>query len=466
MANRILYRVIAGVLISIILGFYHDIVKADTYPAVKAYRIFSTDSYSQDAVSVCLKTVTPQAGNAYYDILYTTNITYCRTTVPPSTTINSYQLPQIMQCLGGGTLISNSCVDAPPCISPGVRSTAGFNKGACVQPVQCDYPLTDNGSGTCTNNACPVGEYRVPSTNQCAVPVQCNTTTETYNSQTNHCDYILTCSAHRHVVANECVWDDPIHCPDGQYDDGTYTCVANKPLQCAPGWTYGYINGIPQCIEPSHLDTKQQASKDAAIASNTAQNNLTTAQQTYEQAQLQYNSDPSNVTNQENLTNAASGLGAAQTAANNADAVAKAAKEEADRAEMKQSLADNANGFAKLQSSVDTSNNYLKSIDDDHKLTRVQESAAVSKGIGVFGTIPEDAGIHQSTVNVPTTLGSGSGGGSSGSGGCPASPSISAFGMTIQFPLEMICGLVESMRPVMLAMAYLTGGFIVMAGTI
>lgn len=468
MANRILQRVIVGVLISIILGFYHQVVKADTYTAAYMYNVRAETQPTPDPQAACTNAL-PYYPGGTQAIITNVNPPYqikCKILNVNNATLKSdTNMSYTMGCPGGGTYASGSCINAPACIEPNVRRTQLYNAnyGLCVAPVECAYPLSDNGSGTCTDNQCPAGQVRVPSDNLCHTPVACNTSVETYNTFNNTCTLNpLVCGNHRHAneTNTECVWDAPLTCPDGQHDDGTYTCVANEALSCPPGWAYGRINNTPQCIEPSHLDTKQQAAYDAAQTAHTANNNLNSAQQYYEQKRQEYLANPNDPVTIQNYTNAQTQLSNAQSSANTANNDNQKAQTELTNARQQQANTDQVNSDATTHKLLGDANGYLKSIDDGQKKEAADTASAVAKGIGAFGTI-ENVPMPGTSVNVTNPL-AGGGGGSSGSAGCPAADSISVGGVSISLgPLMgQVCSLVAAMRPIMVASAYVLAAYI------
>lgn len=469
MANRILQRVVVGVLISIILGFYHQVVKADTYTAPWSYMVFAGEG-STDPQTACSNAL-PHYPGATQAIITLTNPPYqigCKILSATNSTLKSNSNMAATQiCPGGGTFASGSCTNAPACISPNVRRTSGENIGQCVLPVECSYPLTDNGSGSCTDNQCPSGKVRVPATNTCQTPQTCGST-QLYVIYSNTCELLpLNCPLHQHAnTSNDaCLWDAPNVCPTGQHDDGSYTCIADEALSCPAGWQYGRINNTPQCIPPTSQAQLQETQRQAAISAANAQHDLQTAQQNYDQAWSEYQNDLTNYTKQQAAEAAATALGQAKTNSNNANSASQQATNDVQNSANTQLNTDLVNSGAETNRQLAEANRHLQTAEDDTKAKNAAEASAISKGIGAFGEIPADEGVHTSVINVPSTLGVSTGGGG-GVGACPASPSLSVGGTSITFPMEMICGLVESMRPFVIAMAYISAGFIVMSGTL
>lgn len=162
-------------------------------------------------------------------------------------------------CPGGGTVSGSNCINAPACVSPQVRSAI---TGMCVAPA-CAPPKFVNSFGICEIPECPTYQVSNITTGACQIPLDCGST-ETYQNSTNTCVLSpLNCPGHSHANASNdgCSPDPKTVCSAGQHDDGTYNCIADTPPACSPPKTYGYIDGISQCINP----TGQTPDESAAI---------------------------------------------------------------------------------------------------------------------------------------------------------------------------------------------------------
>jgi len=480
MANRILQRVIVGVLVGIILGAYHKISRAETFIAATGYGTSNSSgaaTYSDKAALCAAYKAANYPSSGYTMTLQSgggTGTNYSGYVCTLTATSNGQWLGQTQIysfsnnfCPSGTTKVGTSCESTLSCSDGQVRSTLSATYGQCVASAECTYPNTDNGDGQCANHACPDGQYRVPATNQCAVPAQCNFSVETYNSDTNTCVYVQQCLEHKHLVNGECVWDDPIYCPAGQHDSGTYVCVADEPTHCPPGWQSGKINGVTNCIEPPHLDTKAQAAAAAAQAALEARQNYNTAQQAYDQAKEQYYGDTTNITYRDTYTSAGGALSSAQSALTNAESVATQAQSDYETSLSKQGLSDNSSQLSTIAEKIDQTNQHLQTSEDKKTTEDNYSSTQAAKGLGLYGEISSDAGIPTTTIAVPSSTGGGSGGGSGvgsgGGGSCPAASSVSVAGHSIDFSMvmNMACSLVSSMRNVIIPTAYLYAAYIV-----
>jgi len=340
---------------------------ADTYPAVTStgyhvngYPVVSTGQ------AACTAYISP----SYY-LFYTNNSTwYCwsqNTTAYPSTNYTTPIITTVLSCPNGGTISGSSCINAPACVSPNIRSSNSPYQ--CFTPVECAYPETDNGSGVCTNTSCPAGQVRNPSTKLCQTPPSCIAAT-TYDPITNQCDLNCPKNTHASTGNDACLPNPALGCPIGQHDDGTYQCVADDISACNANQYSGTINGVAQCITKPNLDTAQQAAADAAAALKTASTAAKTAADSYLAAEQASSADPTNAAKLQTMNDAKAALDDANAAQNVASSNNTAAQ-------------GNANNG--LLSSIDRS---LKDVTDSGKNTAAVTSTAAVSGVnGVFDGI-------------------------------------------------------------------------------
>ena len=337
--------------------------------------------------------------------------------------------------------ITNSCFTSPVCISPNKLNLQGT---ACYLPKECAYPETDNGSGICANNTCPVGQNRNPSTNICQIQPSCGST-ETYNIYTNLCVlYPLNCPGHTHAnTANDaCLADAPLACPTGQHDDGTYICVADDAKGCKSNQQAGYINGIPQCITKINVAAARASAAAAKAALATANSNATTAAEAMRLARVALNANPTSVALQNDMYNKEEefekSMSLSTFAAQNA-AVAGV--------ESQESLAQDN------QSQNEQTNNLLDSLD---KTTKSIDTVLKETGKGPeVSDLPVD-------VAVPTqTIGLASDPDYQASGECPVPIVVSTSFKQLSFSFDYICQFASSISGVVLALAWLAAGRIV-----
>lgn len=254
-------------------------VFGDTYPAGGIW-YYGGQSFST-LEAACIFSVSAGGGYDYQSstLPSTCNILYFGS--PSTRTIERNPT-----CLYGGILVGDSCIDAPSCPSGQIRNSTGScvadnspcpdgqrrnSLNVCYLPNPfCKYPEVDNGDGFgCRVPECPSGEKMNYLTLTCELPPIC-ASAEIFNPYKFICELNkLSCPLYSHAnTANDtCLPDPPLVCPIGQHDDGTYQCIADDaPPPCKADEQKGYINGIPQCIKRSNLDTAQQAAADKADA--------------------------------------------------------------------------------------------------------------------------------------------------------------------------------------------------------
>ena len=365
-------------------------VYADSYPAV------SVACWKANGIGACQVSVNAACQAYYGENSNGTQCLYIDPTTQAVTPHGSVANTPNFGCPSGGTLSGSSCISAPACVSPTIRSSV--SPYACFMPVECHYPETDNGNGICQNNTCPSGQTRNPTTNLCQTPPTCGST-QTYQVLTNTCLLNkLACPVNTHAsTANDvCYPNAPLACPAGQHDDGTWTCVADTPIACDGKIAQaGYINGQYQCIPKTNTDQKQADSNNATTTAQAANNsnNIASAAakgatDSYQTAVNALAADPTNTTKQATVQT----TGAAMSDANAAAAVTKSAADSANKA------MDDAN--AKAQTGL------LNSIDQNIKgdgsggagaapdLSTID--SGVSANIGQSGT-----GFIDNLVNLP-----------------------------------------------------------------
>jgi Neisseria meningitidis TspB protein len=408
--------------IAVLLFLISTSVIADTYPTVpqtqypyNAHIYYNITDYQNAAIA--LKGWGSLISGGSYHTTQTMNANNCQliNLIRNSDNFlmdNAGSCQSVVQtCPSGGTVSGTTCINVPACISPTIRKSV--SPYSCFTPVECRYPESDNGTGICANNTCPVGQTRNPVTNLCQVSPTCGAT-ETLNLVTNLCELNkIKCPGHSHASTDnsQCLADAPNVCPAGQHDDGTYTCVANDPTRCTKDQYAGFINGIPQCINKSNLD-QQTADKQ------TIESNLQAAIVSANNAAAALAADPTNAVKQESNTISQSLLDAA-----------KAASDQVDN---------------KL------SNDALKNI--DQTLKSQKESNDKFQDPSFTTPIPDV---------VPTTDWTGTLGYTDVTGSCPAPISFTVHGYQMSMSFQQYCNFATYIRPVVLALASLSAGMII-----
>lgn len=411
-------------LITIIILIFSVPVIADTYPASDNFYNDQYGVYNQNtAAAVC--TAISTATGLTYTVAGTYPYQLCNhgsANPPVYTQVAS-------KCLSGGTRSGSSCINAPACITPTIRSSV--TPYACITPKECKYPEVDNGAGICQNLTCPTGQNRNPVTSACQTLPTC-ATSEFYDISANTCTlYPLKCPVNKHASTTNdaCLANAPLVCPALQHDDGTYHCIANDLSACSSNQYSGTINGIPQCITKPNLDTAQQAAADAAqlaVNKSALSSTAAAAEQTAQAALAANPTDPS-------------AIAAATNAAANSDyADAQLAT---------------ANVAASRMQDI-ASNNYMQSIDQSLKDGQSKTDAFTSNNFAAVGS--PDA-INNSTWT-------GSVGYTAISGTCPAPQTYTIRGETHSMSFQPYCDFMSNVKPVVLSLAFLTAGFIVVTG--
>ena len=332
-------------------------------------------------------------------------------------------------CPSGGTLSGSLCINVPSCLSPLVRSLS--SPYACLTPKECHYPESDNGSGVCANNSCPVGQNRNPITNLCQTPPTC-ASAETYDTVKNACTLLpLHCPTHFHPsTANDaCLADPKLACPLGQHDDGTYLCVSDNSTACTSAQQYGTLNGVPQCVaKPNVLDTAQQVAK---------------ANETARVANADLALDPTNVTKQ-----------ATALAANQAAGITSSNAQSVDLGQLStgiDALNQKATDAAKVVADKLTA-------DADALDAEIAEIDALKASNLGTNLIPEKSTFTSILLDsIPSYDQTAS---------CPADIPIVLSFKTINLPLTKICELALGIRPLFLSLAWLAAGRIVFASMV
>jgi hypothetical protein len=458
--NYLLRRVFVGVMIAIIMMGVHKVSRADSYTAVTGYYypgpIYPTPvQYSWTVPAACL-VINNYYGSGYYVIQKDLTNTCRRFVEPARTSYFDFVLTTSLQCPGGGTLSSNTCISAPACISPNIRATGGSINGQCFIPNECAFPENDIGAG-CDYHPCATGQNRNPLTNICQSPPTCNSY-QLYLINSNTC--VINCPIHSHASSNQtqCLPDVPLACSIGMHDDGTYNCVADDAVACTGNTQSGTINGIPQCIPRPNLDTAQQAAADAAVAAQTKANSVDSAAAAKQAADAALAADPTNTTKQasdllaqNNLNKAISDLNTANTVASNASNIAGNG--------LLNSI--NQNGIA-ANGVLGTVSGYLKGLYDNMTGETVSVSNAAGQGVGMFGT----AGTADSTHNTIVDVSSVSISGDSGSGSCPSPETFTTSLGSFNLSYQSLCDLAADIKPIFLGMAYIFAAFIAISGVI
>jgi hypothetical protein len=334
------------------------------------------------------------------------------------------------RCNSGGYLLGNSCVEAPACLSPTVRSPE--SPYGCITPIECPYPETDNGSGVCENITCPTGQNRSPTTHECQSPPTC-ASSENYDILTNLCFLKkLNCPGHTHANSanDQCLADPPSVCPVGQHDDGTYKCAADDVSACNSNQTSGYIFGVHQCINKPNHDQNNADAKVSNILFEAAQRSAQSASEALA-------ANPTDT-----------GLQAANSAAQSALSSAGFSAQAANANVANETATSEAN-------SSDESAGFLDSINTRDQANTDQANADRAAG---FGTAPTAETVGTSTVTV-------SGGVGSVAGSCPAPLTLSLSFRTITFSFDFICQFAESISALFVGLSWLGAAKIVFSNS-
>lgn len=235
-------------------------VLADTYTAITKYSAWGGTSYIYySPTEVC----TFMQTTVNYATHFNLGTGSCIFLNASNGNVGTYSYGQQSSCPGGGSLSGSSCINAPSCTAPETRSTI---TGLCG----CQPPKFLNPLGICGIPECLSYQVANTLTGACQIPPVCGST-EHYDNPSNTCHLSqLNCPGHSHAnTANDaCVPDAPMACPQGQHDDGSYTCVADDGIHCKVNQQSGSINGVKQCITAAPLDTAQsEAAKKAAAQS-------------------------------------------------------------------------------------------------------------------------------------------------------------------------------------------------------
>jgi hypothetical protein len=403
-----------------------------TTPSIYTYKYGSYPFTSTNGQAAC-DSAAPywyNRASGYYTFRAGTPIADC---LYPTGSV-AYSLTIIYSCPIGGTLYTSSgypytCNNVPSCLSPTVRSSS--SPYSCFTPKECIYPESDNGSGVCAQNSCPVGQNRNPITNLCQTPPTC-ATAETYDTVKNACTLLpLHCPTHFHPSSTNdaCLADPKLACPLGQHDDGTYLCVSDTSTACTSAQQYGTLNGVPQCVaKPNVLDTAQQVAQ---------------ANETARVANAALALDPTNVTKQ-----------ATALAANQAAGITSSNAQSSDLAQLSTGI-DDLN--QKATDAAKVLNDKLTADADalDAEIAEIDALKASNLGTNL---IPEKSTFTSILLDsIPSYDQTAS---------CPADIPIVLSFKTINFSLTRICELALGIRPLFLSLAWLAAGRIVFASMV
>jgi hypothetical protein len=342
---------------------------------------------------------------------------------------SSFGFNKLLTCPNGGSVSGSNCINVPVCVSPAVRSSV--SPYSCFTAKECPYPESDNGSGVCANNACPVGYNRNPITNLCQLPPTC-ASAETYDTVKNACTLLpLHCPTHFHpsTTNDACLADPKLACPLGQHDDGTYLCVADNSTACTSAQQYGTLNGVTQCVaKPNVLDTAQQVAQ---------------ANETARVANADLALDPTNAIKQ-----------ATALAANQAAGITASNAQSVDLGQLTtgiDALNQKATDAAKvLNDKLTADANAL-----DAEIAEIDALKASNLGTNLT---PEKSTFTSILLDsIPSYNQTAS---------CPADIPIVLSFKTINLPLTKICELALGIRPVLLSLAWLAAGRIVFASMV
>lgn len=457
----------------IILIIFSGSVFADSYPAASSYTtsgfVDGTFSTADAACSAIVARAVVVTGASCCGVVSGTGIS-ARCSYNDMQTSRDLSLGFIQTCPDGGTLSGSSCVNAPPCALPSIRQSG--SPYGCVNPVQCDYPETDNGSGVCSNNACPSGQTRNPTTKQCQVPPVC-AATESYDIYGNSCHLSkLACPGHAHAnTANDaCLPDAPLTCPIGQHDDGSYACIADDaPRACNPDKEVkGYIDGFPNCIKKTNASQFSIDAAGAAAVAKTAADAAAVAKTAADAAASASAADPNDVAKlATSLSTLATSTAAALLASTTKDTADKAQKD-ADSAALR-SIADNSQiandlNLAKTgSSSTGCSSPPTCSGDPVQCALLFQSFHNHCDGLPVIGSsdIPVPEEVATQIFDAPAGPGSGQGAIVPIMGSCPAPQSIATHFGNMSLSFQPLCDFSTMNSGMVIAMAWLISGYIV-----
>lgn len=433
------HKLILVIGIVLLTSLSYKTAKADTYPVVVGWALGGFTNTSPESVCrswwVANKPVASFGSITSVDMIFISPNWRC--TVNTTTTNGQVYASPSNSCPNGGSISGSNCINAPVCISPQVRKTV--SPYSCFTPVECVYPETDNGSGVCANNTCPAGQNRSVVTSVCQTPPVCGAT-ETYENSSNTCKlYPLKCPGHTHAntASDQCLADAPLVCSAGYHDDGTYSCVADNAKSCPTNTTAGTINGIPQCIPKPNLDTAQQAAAAAQQSAVTAAAAAKTAALASQNAQTALAADPTNTVKQAAATNAAAASMAANSTYQDSNATASKASD-------------------------DAALKFLNSIDQDLKTAATDK---VAQDDITKADIAAAGGTMPTPDITPVTTWGGSLTYTPVAGSCPAPKSLVLHGQTIEMSYQPYCDYAAGIKPVVLALAFLSAGFIVVTGS-
>lgn len=322
-------------------------------------------------------------------------------------------------CAVGELRNSGGVCMVPVCNEPLlVNESSDGESFSCV--ADCQWPETDNGFGSCEVKECTSTQYRDVSTGNCEDTPQC-AASETWSPSQSQCILNqLNCPGHSHAnYANDaCLPDAPIACPEGQHDDGTYTCVADDAKGCAAGTQRGFIEGQLQCIPKHNIDLEQKESDDKQKAANDAAAAAKAAADAAKAAADAAAANPNDPALQQ----------AAQAAAAAADAAAKAAQTAHDAAMR------------------ETSDATAKTLDDINQ--KVEEFTDPEP---VNDLIKKEEGKKLPNTEVPVTNMPIAG--FSGGGSCLADRTLSVMGNSYTLSMAPVCDFASHIRPVILSIA-------------
>jgi hypothetical protein len=368
----------------------------------------------------------------------------------------------------------------------------------CHNTPICTPPETDNGFGVCAVKECTGGQILNESTGQCQTPPDSCASTETYNNAKNKCElWALRCPGHSHAnTANDqCLDDAPLICPEGQHDDGSYTCISNAEPNhsCPPNTQKVYINGIPQCIHKPHLDTLQKQYADAYAASNadpsSAEKTAMAAQRQreYSDAVMQQIADNTAAVAENSSSNSNSELNteslstiatqSSEISSNTATAASKLTDIALTEFDSNNKLTNIVNNTAASDTSLSQISTAITDINNREKANVASpgssncNSPPSCSGDAIQCTILqqnyqnecrafEPVGAPDPIQNKDLTLNSNYNPGSP-SGSCPAPSVIATHHGTISMFYQSECDLATSIAPFVIMLGWISAGFIV-----
>lgn len=286
------------IIIFLVLTFSASVF-ADTYSAVTRYAMleFGGDTYiyGSSYADVCAQ-AEPLAVNRYpqfpgiYTLLH--NTSFCKLLFANGGQFNNDQIFRSFICPAGGSVSGTTCINAPACVAPQVRSII---TDLCENPsVTCNYTpnlttvgttqtvswQTDNtATNSCTDNSVSCNAPLVANVELKRCDLLCTDGTTVNVSGGAQCPPPVCVGGQTlNTATNLC--EDPV-CPEGRYLDArSHTCLT-IPI-CVGGQTLD-MSSIPYaCLEPvctgiQLFNTANHTCEDPAPAVCTGGQSLNTA---------------------------------------------------------------------------------------------------------------------------------------------------------------------------------------------